>query len=189
MHRHRPQPTDPVECLLRNAELRNELEPLFDESIGSVNSARMPTDVENAFLESMLAWERAPMLPIAEWFEPTLALPDADTLDDEEVRRSLADTVRSLYSKHVVLDFTDHLSDRELYTLIARDILPSFEKKLENRTTYLHWDCANMSDDPDTWLRYYATEDERDVWAAEMDAEPPAMADPPYRRRLPRAPL
>lgn len=189
MHTHRPRQPDPVECLLRNAELRNELEPLFDESIGSVNSSHMTTDNENAFLESMLAWERAPMLPIAEWFEPKLYLPDADDLSDEEVGRLLADTVRSLYSKHVVLDFSDHLSDRELYTLIARDILPSYEKKLENRTSYLHWDCANTSDDPETWLTYYATEDERNVWAEEMDAEPPAMEDPPYRRRLPRAPL
>ncbi|TWT47776.1 hypothetical protein [Botrimarina hoheduenensis] len=188
-----PQPPskqpDQVDCLLRNAELRNELEPLFDESIGSVDVARMTTDSENDFLASMLAWERAPMLPIAEWFDPPLRLPESDTLGDDEVRRRLSETVRLLYSKHVVLDFTDHLSDRELYTLIARDILPSYEKKLETRTSYLHWDCANTSDDPEIWLQYYATDEEREMWADEMGSEPPELAEPPHRRRLPRAPM
>ena len=56
---HKPQP-DEVEHLLRNAELRDELEPYFDESIRSVNVDELPTPVENEFLASMLAWERAP---------------------------------------------------------------------------------------------------------------------------------
>jgi len=64
-----------------------------------------------------------------------------------------------------VLDFTNHLSDRELYAIIARDILPSYEKKLDRRANYLHWDCASTSGDPETWLRFYASDDERDVWA------------------------
>ena len=56
---HKPLP-DEVEHLLRNAELRNEIEPYFDESIGCVNVEVLPTPVENEFLESMLAWERTP---------------------------------------------------------------------------------------------------------------------------------
>ncbi len=71
---HKPLP-DEVEHLLRNAELRDELEPYFDESIRSVNVEELPTPVENEFLASMLAWERAPVLPIAQWFEPELQLP------------------------------------------------------------------------------------------------------------------
>lgn len=186
-----PQPPKPeqVDCLLRNAELRDELEPLFDESIGSVNASRMTTRSENEFLESMLAWERAPMLPIGEWFEPPLRLAEQETLSDAEVRDELAATVRLLFEKKVVLDFTDHLSDRQLYTLIARDILPSFEKKLDERSSYLHWDCANTGDDPEAWLRYYASPEDRDLWSEETDSEPPPRATPPHRRRLPRAPM
>ncbi len=56
-----------------------------------------------------------------------------------------------------MLDFTDHLSDRDLYCLIVRDILPSPEKKLDVSSTYLHWHCLDPTDDPDTWLRYYAS--------------------------------
>lgn len=180
---------DQVECLLRNAELRNELEPLYDESIGSVDASSMTTRSENDFLESMLEWERAPMVPVGEWFEPALALGDHEKLSDEEVQKLLASTLQALFTKNVVLDFTDHLSDRELYTLIARDILPTFEKKLDRRSTYLHWDCADTSGDPETWLRYYASEEERDMWADETGGEPPASEFPPFPRRLPKAPL
>ena len=79
---HKPRP-DEVEHLLRNAELRDELEPYFDESIRRVNVEELPTPVENEFLASMLAWERAPILPIGQWFEPELKLPHPDTLSTE----------------------------------------------------------------------------------------------------------
>ena len=89
----------------------------------------------------------------------------------------------------MVLDFTDHLSDYQLYGLIFRDILPSHEKKLERRTSYLHWDCANIEENPDIWLRYYATASERQMWAEEYDQPLPPHDEPPFRREVPRAPL
>ena len=49
---------DELEQLLRNAELRDELEPYYDESISRVNVQRLPLAAENEFLASMLAWER-----------------------------------------------------------------------------------------------------------------------------------
>lgn len=178
-----------VEDLLRNAQLRDALEPLFDESIGRVNAEVMSTSSENDFLQSMLEWERAPMLPIYEWFQPQLRLPAPDTLDDASLQGMLHDTIQRLYEKHIVLDFTDHLSDRELYCLIYRDILPAHEKLINRRNNYLHWDCANMDGDPETWLRFYANEDERQAWAAETDGYLPQVENPPYERKLPRAPL
>ena len=69
----------------------------------------------------------------------------------------LWETIRKLFEKRVVLDFTDHLTDRELYCLIWRDILPSPEKKIDNSSSYLHWDCSDASGDAQLWLRYYAT--------------------------------
>jgi hypothetical protein len=180
---------DEVEHLLRNAQLRDALEPLFDESIGCVNAEVMTTSSENEFLESMLEWERAPIKPICEWFNPVLALPNPDLLDDEALHELLHDTIEKLFEKHVVLDFTEHLTDRQLYCLIYRDILPSHEKQIERRKNFLHWDCANMGDDPEIWLRYYANEEERQAWADETEGYLPQIEDPPFPRRLPRAPL
>jgi hypothetical protein len=189
MFRSQPSSSDEVDHLLRNAQLRDELEPLFDESIGRVNSTVMSTRSENEFLASMLEWERAPILPISQWFQPELTLPHPDGLSGHQLHLVLTATIEKLFEKHVVLDFTDHLSDYQLYCIIFRDILPSQEKLLDRRSTYLHWDCANINDDPALWLRYYATESERELWAAENDEPLPTRAELPYRRQLPKAPL
>ncbi len=186
--RRRPQPEE-VEHLLLNAQLRDEIEPFLDESITTFNVSEMPTPVENDLLRSMLAWERAPVLPIAHWFQPELVPPSPESLDDEQLHEVLWDLIQKLYDKHIVLDFTDHLSDRQLYTLILRDILPALEKKLDAPDNYLHWDCADASGDPELWLKYYATPQERELWQGEFDGEMPPRQSPPFRRRLPGPPL
>jgi hypothetical protein len=180
---------DDVDHLLRNAQLRDELEPFFDETINTLNVRKVPTPVENEFLASMLAWERAPVLPIAQWFEPELKIPSPDALDDEKLHDVLWDTIQKLFDKRIVLDFTDHLSDRQLYCLIYRDILPSPEKKLDQHDNYLHWDCADTTGDTDLWLRYYASDEEREHMSEESILPLPPREEPPYPRRLPRRPL
>jgi len=183
----RPQPEE-VEQLLRNAELRDELEPYLDESISRVNVQHLTLAAENEFLAAMLAWEHAPVLPIYRWFEPELRIPRPDTLSDAALHEILWDVINKLYQKRIVLDFTDHLSDRELYCLIYRDILPAREKKIDWPNNYLHWDCTGPSGDPEIWLRYYASEEERQEWAETYRQPLPPRCSPPYRRRLPREP-
>jgi hypothetical protein len=175
--------------MLRNAELRDELEPYYDESISHVTVHHLPLTVENEYLASMLAWETAPILPIYRWFEPELRPPRPSVLSDEDVHTILWDVIYRLYEKRIVLDFTDHLSDRELYTLIYRDILPVREKKIDTGTNFIHWDCAGASGDPEVWLRYYATPREREMWFEAYRQPLPLMADPPYPRHLPREPM
>lgn len=182
-------PSDDVDQLLLNAQLRDELEPFVDDSITTLAGRALPTPIENEYLASMLAWERAPMLPISRWFEPELVLPHPRQLGDEQLHEVLWQTIRSLYAQRIVLDFTDHLSDRELYGLIYRDILPAHEKKIDNRHHYLHWDCADMGSDAETWLRFYATDEERALWADSSSEPLPPHEVPPYRRQLPRQPL
>jgi hypothetical protein len=183
-----PDPTREFDALMRNAELRNALEPFFDDAILHINSDEIPTEVENEYLAGMLAWEKAPVLPIAEWFVPELKLPPPDSLDDEQLHEYLWDVVQRLYDKRIVLDFTDHLNDRQLYCLIYRDILPSPEKKVDLPTSYLHWDCSDASGDPDVWLRYYATPEEREAWTEENDDPLPPAETAPFPRRLPHEP-
>ena len=180
------QGRDEVDQILLNAQLRDELEPFLDESVDLVNVRDKTTQFENEYLASMLAWERAPVLPIAKWFSPDLELPSPETLSDRELNSLLWETIHKLYEKQIVLDFTNHLSDFELYCLVLRDILPAHEKKLDSSPTYLHWHCLDPSDDPDTWLRYYASEEEREAWAAETGQTLPPMEQPPFPRKMPR---
>jgi hypothetical protein len=120
---------------------------------------------------------------------PELRLPAPDKLNDADLNRCLWETIRKLFEKRVVLDFTDHLTDRELYCLIVRDILPSPEKKIDSSSSYLHWDCSDASGDAQLWLRYYATAEEREQWADDFSETLPPHEEPPHRRDLPRAPF
>lgn len=180
--------SDEVDELLRNAELRDELERYFDEAITRVNVQHFSLAAENEFLASMLAWEQAPVLPIYRWFDPELRAPRPETLSDAALGPILAELIEKLYQKRIVLDFTEHLSDRELYTLIYRDILPAREKCLDSPKNYLHWDCTGSCGDPEVWLRYYASEEEREEWAETYGQPLPPTSPLPYPRDLPTEP-
>jgi hypothetical protein len=180
--------SEEVDQLLLNARLRDELEPFLDESVHILDCRRLPTHAENEFLSQMLAWERAPVLPIGKWFEPELSLPPPDQLTAEQLREILWETIEQLYSRRIVLDFTEHLTDRQLYCLILRDILPSPEKKLDLPRNYLHWHFLDIDAQPEIWLTYYASDEERQAWREETGQKLPAKADPPYPRRMPRRP-
>jgi hypothetical protein len=177
-----------VDELLLNARLRDELEPYLDESVHILDCRRLPTSDENEFLAQMLAWERAPVLPISKWFAPELVLPPPDQLTAEQLRKLLTETIQRLYAQRIVLDFTDHLSDRQLYCLIMRDILPSPEKKLDLPRNYLHWHFLDIETQPEIWLAYYASDEEREAWSEEMGQPLPPRAKPPHARRMPRRP-
>ncbi len=179
---------DQVDQLLRNARLRDEIEPFVDESIAMLDSRRLPIDVENEFLESMLDWERSPVLPISQWFDPELQLPAPDTLDDGRLHGELVVAVKRLHDRQIVLEFTDHLSDRELYCLILRDILPAQEKRLRAGRQWLRWQCLDAETDAAIWLAFYADDDQRDDWLAEHGGRLPPRRIPPFPRFLPARP-
>lgn len=178
---------DEVELLLLNAQLRDELEPYVDESLNGLSQRRMPLSVENEYLASMLAWERAPAMPISQWFTPELNLPHPDAVPEHELHNLLWETIQQLYDKRVVLECTDHLDDRQLYRIIFRDILPAWEKKVDLPRNFLHWRCLD-DDDQDTWLRFYATNRERRQWREETGLQPPPAELPPHPRQMPSRP-
>ena len=177
-----------VDEILLNAELRTDLEFYFEESVNLLNSGHHSLRFENEFLVCLLEWETAPVLPIYRWFEPDLQIPSPDNLRQEDLYAALHEVIDRLYDKKIVLDFTDHLSDSELYRLIYLEILPSREKKLEHRCGYIHWDCSHTGNDPALWLAYYASDDDRELWTdTTLQPLPPKMI-PPYQRNLPYDP-
>ncbi len=175
-----------VDLLMQNARLRDEMEPFLDESVTLVDMDKMSVHSENEFLSSLLAWERAPVLPVAEWFEPKLVMADHLSLSDAELKQQLHQVIGRLFEKNIVLVHTDHLSDRQLYCLIARDILPSFEKKVVLSDKFLKWQCLDIVEDEESWLRYYATDDERAAWSEETWLPLPPKERLPFTRSLPQ---
>jgi len=172
-----------------NAQLRSEIEPFLDESVDLLNLRSLPTAEENEFLASMLAWERAPVLQIRHWFEPELSLPHPDLLEDEELSSHLWDAIHKLHEQRVVLECTEHLSDRQLYCLLYRDILQSYEKKVDLPKNYLHWHCLDPDEEPQLWLKFYASPKERNEWAEETGKPLPPLEPPPFPRKMPRRPM
>lgn len=175
-----------VELLMTNARLRDEIEPFLDESLDVVDLDQMSTDNENEYLESMLAWERAPVLPICQWFEPTLSLPYHETLDDRELRQQLYQIIGRLYEKNITLFMTEHLSDRQLYCVIARDILPAQEKRVNMPSHGVRWQCIDPAIEEESWLRFYATQHDREAWQLEHGLKLPPRERLPFRRKLPQ---
>jgi hypothetical protein len=172
-----------LDLLLQNARLRDELEPFHDESLEAVNVRQMSTADENRYLSSLLAWERAPVLPISQWFEPELVVVAAEKLDDGELAAELERVVRLLGSRRIVLESTGHLSDRQLYGLIQRDILPSQEKRLDLSESQLVWQCLDQERDEEAWLRYYASDEEREQWWLTTGLRLPPRQELPFPRQ------
>ena len=71
---------------------------------------------------------------------------------------------------------------------LPTDILPSPEKKLDLPRNYLHWHFLDVEAQPEIWLAYYASDEERDAWAEETGLSLPQRRKPPYPRRMPRRP-
>jgi len=174
--------TDEVDLMIDNARLRDELEPYRDDSIDDPSMRRMTLRIENEYLASILAWERAPALPIRDWFNPPLEIPSPDSLDESAIREQLHATIAKLHSQKIVLSCTDHLSDRQLYRVIYLDILPCCEKKVASMDGDLEWRCV---EDNETWLTYYADPVERRRFQEEYQIDLPPAKQPPHRRTLP----
>lgn len=175
-----------IDLLMANARLRDELEPFFDESLLCVDTVNMSVANENEYLSSLLAWEKAPVLPISQWFEPELVMTPHQMLGDQTLHQQLHQLIGRLFEKNIVLLHTDHLSDRQLYNLIFRDILPAQEKKVILPGKYLRWQCLDIVEDEESWLRFYASQEERLQWANETGLRLPPAETVPFLRQLPQ---
>lgn len=175
-----------IDLLMQNAQLRDEMEPFLDESVYLVDLDRMSVRNENEFLTSLLAWEKAPVLPISQWFEPELVMPHHQSFTETEVKHQLHQVIGRLYEKNILLVHTNHLSDRQLYCLIARDILPAQEKKVVLKNKSLKWQCLDIVEDEESWLRFYASTEERHLWSLETGLPLPPREQIPFPRKLPQ---
>jgi hypothetical protein len=173
---------DEVDLMIDNARLRDELEPYRDDSIDDPTTRRMPLRQENEYLASILAWERAPALPIRDWFHPPLSIPSPESLDDSALEVALSKALAQLNSQNITLSHTDHLGDRELYRVIFRDILPCCEKKLATPENQLEWRCV---EDTETWLTFYASPVERRRFQEENQVGLPEIKELTRHRQMP----
>lgn len=133
------------------------------------------------------AVENAPRIAIHELLTRRgVVVPPPDELTENALNSKLWEIIYTLAASHVFLHSTDHLSDREFYTLLRDKLLPEETTDLSfHYASNIHFDLLEFSDDNQSYLylKYYADEDERKLWAANMPAnEIPDRINTPFAR-------
>ena len=160
---------------------------------------------ENAYLRELLDWESAPMKPIRDWFDKPPIIINPKSVDEETLSRELKKLLLELKRLNIEFIYVDHLSDRRLYEIIVKLVLPIGLKFLPNVQSPCYWNCCPFMDDdnelPDkfdltdgyyasveqrVWLTYYATDSQRMQWEDSKEwqsqAELPPKITPMHRR-------
>src|SRR3954464_2235856 len=127
-------------------------------------------EIQEQFWKNVLAFENAPeVAPFDELLHSGLALPPPDELDDAALLRKLWEIIRGLEDLGVYLEFTNHLSDRQLYAILWSRVLhqPLPLTPDDGDAAWHMGVSASGGDDDgvDVYLTYYADEDDRRRWA------------------------
>lgn len=168
-------------------EMKERLEHLNGKPVPFFVASSCTPEMEEAFLEHILAFEEANQQPLfSHLVKGGVQLPKPGVLDDAQLHRKLWEVIQSMALMGHYLSRTDHLSDRQLYELL-------WTKELREPTTVIpsdpnfacHIDILGgcSMEDIELHLKYYADEEERRDWAQQYpeDTIPPREI-PPYDR-------
>jgi len=143
-----------------------------------------PPELEEAFLEHVLAFETAPERTLFDVLgDLGIELPRPKKLTDRELTAKLWEVIRSLLKQSIVLCNTDHLTDRELYDLLWNDTLRKEFVISSHFTLHIDMTETGVEDGMPTYLTYYASEAQRQEYLeAYPDFKMPRHVEPPLRR-------
>lgn len=144
-------------------------------------------EMTESFLEHVLRFETAEYKMVREWLAESGYVPPPDVPDDR-ISSELYTLLDRLAFLGIVVEFADHLSDRELYDWITREHLEAHIPLLDE--TVVHFDVIGSGSDEDNhlYLTYYASEEERARWKADFpDEELPPRKTPLHTRPGPDA--
>jgi len=178
---------DDTERTKKIAELKRQAEELAGGKMVEGELEECPPEVTEQFWEQVVAYEKAPWTTNFKQLEESgMQLPAPETLDDEQLSSKLGELIQRLALLRVFLDETDHLSDRELYTLLWSDMLREETKAVpldEDSACHMSPLGGCSEEDIHLYLKYYADEQWRRDWQEEYPEEIlPDHEEPPYDR-------
>lgn len=152
----------------------------------SWESDALPVETRERFWRQVVDFETAPMTTLLQQLRDAgCEVPEPESMTDDQLSAKLVDVIDALARLRVFLEFTDHMSDRALYTRLLREQLvdeipwPPGEPQGVWQLTF----STGSEEDTDAYLRYYADEDERRWWQVEFpDYEMPPHEELPYDR-------
>lgn len=178
---------DPNELERVDREIRlNELKER-PETIDAHLSDDCPPEAAGGFVDYVEQFENASWTThIEQLARAGFELPPPDQLEDAALGQKLWELIEKLAELRVFLSCTDHLSDRELYTLLCDDVLLEETKDLVlDDASACHIDLVSSGSEEDIaiWLKHYADEETRRHWLEDFpDDEIPPHQDPAYDR-------
>jgi hypothetical protein len=189
---HVGQATEKTDRQVRIEKMKSEVRTLCGgQMVASEDEENGNSEVAEAFWQHVLAFESGPNgTRFGQLQSEGVELPAADSLDDVMLHRKLWEVIRKLADLGVYLYHTDHLSDRELYTILWGDLLRQEDVILPPHPhSACHLDILGGCSEEDIMLnhKYYADDLDREMWRLDFPNDPiPDHEDPPYDRDLPR---
>ena len=172
----------------RIAAIKEQLQRIAGGKMICHESPSMSLEQREQFWERILACESEG--PYTSDFERLvkrgIELPPPDALDDGSLTVKLWEVIHTLDELHVLLECTNHLSDRELYTQLWTHSL-RVEVPVSDHEGDEDWHLDMVSTGSEqnvrAWLMYYADEKTRRLWQRDYpDYDMPERAAAPYDR-------
>lgn len=136
-------------------------------------------------LDSFLDGTEPGAIPLTVLRDRGIEMPHEATLSDEELHGRLWEVITAMKAIGLVVESTDHLSDRELYRYLAGALKEEAMLTDDpNSAWHLSPIGSGSEEDNEIYLRYYADEDDRRQWAADGSKVPPKEPLPYDRDRL-----
>ncbi len=149
---------------------------------------------EEKFLEQIIFMEGVNEQPLFDLLEKGgVRMPSPETLDDSQLQPKLWEVINGMALLGCYLSSTDHLSDRQLYEVLWREILrepTSVSPNDSNSSCNIDILGGCSEEDLQIRLKYYADEDERLDWQEQFPEDTVPPHEPlPYDRdcRLPKS--
>jgi hypothetical protein len=119
-----PDDLERIDREIRINETKHRVAELNGAEMTCFEAEDAPAPILEAFWESVLAYEQAPIsCNFSQLEEAGVSLPEPDALGDEELTAKLGEVIGQLARMRTFLERTDHLSDRELYSHLWHESL------------------------------------------------------------------
>jgi hypothetical protein len=168
-------------------DLQRRAEEFVSDELSFFESEEMSQELREQFWERVVAFEETEWITSFELLvQGGMDLPAPEELDDSQLTDKLWEVIRGLAMLRMFLYNTNHLSDRELYEELWHEILREENPAMpvnENSACHIDMVGSGSEEDNELYLRYYADEEDRQLWAIDWPNDTiPVHETPPFDR-------